>query len=184
MKWCCAFLALSLVAQSSSKEKALGQHLRAEILKEAKQLTNETAESYLKQVAERFAAGIHVDLVETDATDPVPLPGGFILVPANTLRKAKSETDFLRAFVHAVAHIELRHGFQSVQRTGDSGIPLIFMGGWNGVHPDPKRPNAMPMGFRKQQAVYEQEATDYALKKVAAEPDTEAFLNAKRSLQP
>jgi hypothetical protein len=38
-------------------------------------------------------------------------PGGFIIVPANMILRAQSETEFATMLAHAMAHIDRHHGF-------------------------------------------------------------------------
>lgn len=179
MKCWLLLLALPLFAQFSEGELALGSSLRKEILRESKLIDQPIAANYLRGVIESFANDIQFNLIETNADDPIALPGGVLLVPANTMRNAKSETQLKTAIAHAIAHIQLRHG---LIRHGLKG--QIFMGGWSGVHPDPSRRNSTPPGFRKDQERFEQEANEFAAAKVVAQPDSAAFLAAKKSLQP
>jgi Zn-dependent protease with chaperone function len=174
MKYWLLSLALPLFAQFPERELALGSALRKEILKESTLIEQPVATNYLREVIQSFAGSIKFDLIEANAEDPMALPGGYLLIPANSLRNAKSETQFRSAIAHAIAHIELRHGVKG----------QIFMGGWSGVHPDPSRRNSTPMGFRKDQERFEQEANEFAAAKVIAQPDSAAFLAAKKSLQP
>ena len=167
-------LALPLFAQFSDRELALGSSLRKEILRESKLIDQPIAINYLRGVIESLANDIQFDLIETNADDPIALPGGFLLVPANTLRNAKSETQLRTSIAHAIAHIQLRHGIKD----------RIYMGGWTGIHPDPRRAILTPMGFRKHLERFEQEANDFAAAKVTLQPDSAAFLAARQSLQP
>jgi hypothetical protein len=179
MKYWLMSLALPLFAQYSDRELALGSALRKEILKESTLMEQPVASNYLREVIQSFAGSIKFDLIEANAEDPMALPGGYLLIPANSLRNATSETQFRTAIAHAIAHIELRHGLIRHDSKGQ-----IFVGGWSGVHPDPSRRNSTPPGFRKDQERFEQEANEFAAAKVIAQPDSAAFLAAKKSLQP
>jgi hypothetical protein len=174
MKYWLLCLALPLLAQFPERELALGSALRKEILKESTLIDQPIVANYLREVIQSFAGSIKFDLIEAKAEDPMALPGRYLLIPANSLRNAKSETQFRSAIAHAIAHIELRHGLKD----------QIFMGGLYGVHPDPRRGDLTPAGFRKHQERFEQEANEFAASKVIAQPDSEAFLAAKKALQP
>lgn len=168
------FLALTLFAQTSDRERALGSSLRTELLREARLLRIPPVDSYLKSLAPAYV----IDVVDMEASAPIALPGGYILIPAAILRNAPSETALRMAITHAIAHIELRHGI----RQDHPGAPTIFMGGASGVHPDPSRPTTIPQGFRKYQPQWEREADEYAAARVSPRPDSQSFLDAKAAL--
>lgn len=155
MKCWLLYLALPLFAQFSDGERALGAKLREEILREAKPVSNPAFQRYIRELK----LDVQVDLVEIDAADPIGLPGGYVLVPVGTLRDAQSEAKFLLKLMHAVGHVVLKHG---VEKPRPEATAIIYMGGWSGVHPDPKRTSTMPAGFRKEQPRWEKEAEDYA----------------------
>lgn len=155
MKCWLLYLALPLFAQFSDGERALGAKLREEILREAKPVSNPAFERYIGDLK----LEVQVELVEIDATDPIGLPGGYVLVPVRTLREARSEGKFLLKLMHAVGHVVLKHG---IEKPRPEATAIIYMGGWGGVHPDPRRASTMPASFRKEQPRWEKEAEDYA----------------------
>lgn len=181
MKWCLLFLTLPLLAQFTERERALGAHLRSELLKDAKAVPMPAAQAYVRGAGGLRFEGIQFELADVRATDPIALPGGFVIVPVAALRNAPNETAFLKALAHAAGHILLKHGIKS---EGNANVPTLFMGSWSGVHPDAQRPGTMPASFRRNQVRFEEEAESFAAARVTAQPDSPGFSEARRQLQP
>ena len=107
--------ALPLLAQpnySLDKQRAMAQHLAAEIRRSAPPLGDPLVDAYVKRVggelsrelpeapiAPTFEVVLHPEFKE-----PVPLPGGIILIPAASLSLAQDEDEFAGLLAHAIAH--------------------------------------------------------------------------------
>lgn len=177
-------LALPLLAQqavnvySLEKERALGRQLAVEVLRQSKPLDDAGVDAYVKRVGGRLVAylpetsGVYsFAVILTEATEPIPFPGGEILIPANFFLAAEDEGEFAGMLAHAIGHVALRHGTRSASR-GQVGnmasIPLVFIGGWMGSHSDSRSATlSIPIGFMRFQRTYELEADTFAVELMA-----------------
>ncbi len=66
-------------------------------------------------------------LTDTDATEPIALPGGFVLVPAGSMMTSLDDREFAASLAHTIAHT-------SLLRPRQDPAPLIVMGGRQGLH--------------------------------------------------
>ncbi len=164
-------LALALTAQEPKTEtrlKSLGARLREEFLKESPLFENREIAALLARLSDELdttSPSVLFEVVRSNRTELIVLPGGFAIVPARLLLAVKSEDELARHLAHAIGHIRLRHGVREARpsTTADmSTIPLISIVLSNGLHHDPKRPNELPSGFRAMQAQWEREADEFA----------------------
>jgi len=164
MKFLFFLFALPLLAQQGvgicplEKERALGLWYAAEIRRQAKPVDDRAINAYIQRVGAELVpqpgeTPFHFDfqvLAGTDISEPIPLPGGYILVPIRSILAARHENEFIGMFAHAIAHVILRHG---TRIAGDSqvvniaSIPLVFMGGWAGSHADTHQSTLVPLVF-------------------------------------
>jgi predicted Zn-dependent protease len=152
---------------------SLGARLRDEVLKEAPPLEDPGILKYLARLSgeiDTLAPPVVFELVRSNRTEVIVLPGGIAILPARLLLAVKSEDELARHLTHAIGHIRLRHGVREARpsTTADlSFIPLISVVVWNGLHHDPKRTHELPSGFRAMQAQWEREADDFAAARLA-----------------
>lgn len=177
-------LALNGLCQSNlpdEKLRALGERLRAEILKDSPLLEVPEASSLLNRLSAQLdttTPPVNFEIVRSNQTEICVLPGGFALLPARLLLAIQSETELARRMAHAIAHIRLRHGsngFRDVKQSPTanlSTIPIIHIGGWDGIHRNPASVTAFPSAFRARQAQWEREAEEYATSRIAEIPTT------------
>jgi hypothetical protein len=163
---------------SEPRLRALGEALRAEILKNAPLLQVSEASSLLNRLSSDLDPAtppVNFEVVRSNQTEIFVLPGGLALVPARLLLATKSETELARHIAHAIAHIRLAHGIPQASHASTanlSKIPLIHIGGWDGIHRNPANHTALPPSFRAQQDRWEREANDYAANLLANRPPT------------
>lgn len=162
MKWIVALTAALAVAQPTPKDKltALGNALAAEVRRESQPFANDEVDAYVRRTVARLPAPVRVELVSRKSCEPIGLPGGIVLVPAEFLLAVEDEAEFVGMLAHAMAHATLPHGFLSLPNT--SGIPLIFAGGWNGVHDQANDRMLIPVAARPTLRAHELEADQWA----------------------
>lgn len=140
-----ALLPALLAAQttiSPEKEAALIRAVSDDYRRRVTILENDAARDYLNALTESFrpllpgtipalTTALTRPTLHKPGRAPVALPDGQIMVPIPSITAASDEAEFARHFAHALAHIALRHGFPSSDRstTNAAGIPLIFFGG-------------------------------------------------------
>jgi predicted Zn-dependent protease len=189
--WSCVF-GISLFGQTLTleKERALGSGLAAEIRRQARPFDIPVVSAYVARVGERLAASVpggsfRFEVVVAEGTEPIGLPGGFVLVPASFLLAAEDEAEFAGMVAHAMGHVFLRHGFVKARQPKEGTIPL-FMGGWAGVHADTHHRNAwMPATFVDSLREYELEADRFGADLAGrAGYDPAALRNYIRRVQP
>lgn len=157
------------------KERALGRQVSLEVRRQSKPLDNPVVDAYAKRIGGELIAHLKerrfdylFEVIVTDAvTEPLSIAGGYILIPARAFLAARDEAEFVGILAHSIGHLALQHGKRSATR-GDvmemGRIPLIFMGGWMGLHADSQRPNPqVPVGFFEAQRAYELEADAFGL---------------------
>ena len=131
-------VAVAASAQDN-KETAIGAALAKNVRERTTAIENPILQEYVERVGNRLAAEIPdanfkytFELIADDLSgethEPLSLPGGYIFVSAALIRSAASEAEFAGMLAHAMVHPTLI----PVRREG-STIPLVFMGGWNGL---------------------------------------------------
>lgn len=164
---------------SLEKERALGQHLASEIRKQSKPLTDSAVDAYVKRVGAELILHLKEAIFEyqfevisdDEQAEPIPLPGGHILIPARTFLAAQDEAEFVGMLAHSIGHIALRHGTRTAARgqiANTASIPLVFMGGSICAHTDSQRSQVLlPVCFIEAQRTYELEADRFGLELAA-----------------
>jgi metalloendopeptidase OMA1, mitochondrial len=153
-----------LFAQNySEKERVLGEQIAAEIRRHSKPLGSTAVEEYVGRVGRRIeshagALSCRYEVVIADASEPMSLMGGHILIPASFFATVRDENEFAVMLSHAIAHIALNHGRQPQAIVNAAGVPLIYMGGSTGLHADPQRTRLIPRGYLETQRRHELEA--------------------------
>ena len=166
-----------------NKETALGAQLAQDIRQRTTAIENPLVQEYVEQIARNLAAEIPnanfkysfvliADDLGGETHEPLSLPGGYIFVSAALIRNAASEAEFAGMLSHAMVHPTL----MSVRPNG-STIPVVFIGGWNGL--GLRQSGAlMPMSLLKDQREDELQADMLAVPIMsAAGYDPEALVN-------
>ena len=186
MKASLALPVLPLLAQQSAnlynveKERALGRSLASEVRQQSRPFDNPAVDAYVKRIGGELVAHLPenpltytFEVISTDeATEPIPLPGGYVFIPARFLLAAQDEAEFAGMLAHSIGHIALRHGTRPATRgevMNVAHIPLVFAGGWmGGGHADSRRPLiGVPIGFLEFQRTRELEADAFGLELAA-----------------
>lgn len=151
MKLLIAVLAVPLLAQqrgvnfySIEKERALGESLARDIRQQSPPLANPEVDEYVSQVGAQIVAQLRepqypytFEVIVSETAEPIAVPGGHLLVPAQFLLAVQNEAEFASMLAHVIAHVALRHGTRAVTRgqlVNTASIPLVYMGGWSGSH--------------------------------------------------
>ena len=151
------------------KERVLGKQIAADIRQQSTPFGNPVVDAYLQRVGNTLTSRIpdeaHAYTFEAVITrqvrvDPIPLPGGHILIPINFLLSVQDEAEFTCMLGHSIAHIALRHGFLS--RRGPGSTPLVFVAS----HTDPQQ-LLIPKGLWGTQRNNELDADKFGLELAA-----------------
>ena len=178
-------VALPLLAQqglnfySVEKEHALGQHLASEIKQQSRPLDSAVADEYVQRLGGHLEA--HLDerlfpysfevIATTARTEPMALPGGYVLIPARFFLAVEDEDEFAGVLAHSLGHIALRHATRMATRgevANIVSIPILYVGGWMGSHADSQRPGiSQPLAIVQFQRRFELEADAFGLELAA-----------------
>ena len=176
MRYLFCLFALPLWAQqgvntySPEKERAIGATFAGEVRRQGAPFENEDVLAYVRRVVERLVGGmpvgspvIRMEMIQLESgSEPVPFPGGFLLVPAKCLLAVQNDTELAGVLAHSMGHIALRHGSRTAMRMETAKfatIPLVFLGGWPGLHSDAQQTGALvPNGLLDAQRGQELEA--------------------------
>ena len=163
MKFCIGVLGISLFGQTLplEKERALGAAMAAEHRRQTKPLDIPDVSAFVERVGGRLGAAVpggefRFEVVVAERTEPVGLPGGYVLVPASFLLAVEDEAEFAGMVAHAMGHASLRHGFVNLREGKEGTIPVFLTGGWMGAHADPG--SVFPIGFLEAIRIRELEA--------------------------
>ena len=182
-------VAIPLLAQAPEmtlgREASIGEAIARELHKASPPLDNAEVQNYANTVGQRLVAALPAsdrlaykfEVVDTRFTDPIPLPGGYVLIPATSFITSKDASEFAARLAHAIAHIELRH-FDNP--AADGRVQMILP-----VHPDPSSSGvAVPIGRRERLAQMEVEANAFALPLAprAGLPDSSADFERVRAI--
>jgi predicted Zn-dependent protease len=130
-----ALVGLTLSAQETpnGKEEALGAQMAANMQKWTTPLDNPDVAGYVAHTGGKFAAdrkctfAVVTDELGGRSHEPVAFPGCHVFVSTSLLLAAGDEGEFAGMLAHALAHRASRG-----QTVNPDGIPLVFLGGWNG----------------------------------------------------
>ena len=184
MKLVLSLVAVQVFAQqdvnfySTEKEKALGRQCAGEVRKHSQPLADPGITAFVNRIGEELVGQLKTrrfdctfaTIQSAEWTEPLALPGGYIFVPVRAFIAAQSEAEFAALLAHAIGHVELRHGTRMATRgqvENMSSIPLIFIGGWTGVHSQTGANVLVPAGFQKMQREYELEADRFGVELAA-----------------
>lgn len=160
------------------KQRIIGERLASEIRRQGKPFDHPAVDAYVKRVGERLASRLEDPpfsysfevLLTEAAAEPIPLPGGRILIPASFLLTVRDEAEFAGMLAHAIGHVALHHGMRSANEAragGKEPVPLIFLGGWAGSHASGAQGALLPKSFVAAQRMYELDADRFGLQLAA-----------------
>ena len=165
MRYCLILISISLLAQQPAgqwnveREQALGRSLLREMESHSQQLSDPSIAAYVRRIGDSLAAprslAYQFDVRVVEGREPLPIVGGTILVPAAFFLTTRDESEFAAMIAHAMGHLTLRHGFRPANAPANAGVPLIYLGGWQGVH---GAGALLPMGLAASYRQYELEA--------------------------
>jgi predicted Zn-dependent protease len=131
---------------------------------------------YVEQLGQRLAphlppATYRFDIVADERNtnglhEPRTLLGGRILVPAGLFSSARGEAEFAGMIAHAMAHVAASHLTRTETSGHFAGIPLIFIGGWDGTGAS-GRGTLLPAAYLKLARANELEADRLAAEAMA-----------------
>jgi predicted Zn-dependent protease len=128
-------------------------------------LNDAEVDGYLQQLAETLSgvAGGNTSVIAKALDDETPhtiaLPGGYLYFSSGLLAAVASEAELAAIMAHELAHIASRHGTRpATGAVAGAAVPLIFLGGWNGICGRFARPGLYPGSYRSAAAEFEQEA--------------------------
>lgn len=197
MKALIGLLALPLFAQqtidsySVAKEQALEKQYAAEIRRQSQPLDNPVADAYVKRIGSELVSHLqgtpsvyNFEVIVTDAAEPIPLPGGYIFIPATLFLSAQNEAEFAGILAHSIGHIALRHGIRAGKIANTAAIPLIFMDS----PADSQRSTLLPIGVQRLQRTYELEAEKFGVELTGragynTASSTDEFLRAQEAVR-
>jgi predicted Zn-dependent protease len=167
---------------SAEKEAALGAALARNIEGQTHRLESGAVQDYVAGIGSRlgealpenattrtFAISVVSDSLGGRTHEPVSLPGGYVFVPASLIIEARNESELAGMLAHAMAHIIVDQATRTaaaVRISNLATIPLIFMGGWNGL--GSADDVLVPAGLVNQQRSVELESDREAVRTLAA----------------
>ena len=167
------------------KEAALGAQLVQEIRRRTTAIENPVVQEYIDRIGRKLAGPkvYEFALISDDAGgythEPLSLPGGYIFVSAGLIVGAADEAELAGMLAHAMAHVTL----PQPQSNGGT-IPLVFIGGWQGLGPGGNG-SLVPMSALKTQRENETRADVLAVRTLAeAGYDPEALTRYLARIKP
>ncbi|MBM3795390.1 MAG: hypothetical protein FJW31_15290 [Acidobacteria bacterium] len=116
------------------KERVLGNHLAADLRREMPPLSNASLPDYVLSVVQRLGAVEYsYELLDSsrkpDVTEPMPLPGGHILIPSAAFLAAAGEAEFAALLAHAAGHLAAWHATRAMKNPSNREVvPLLYPG--------------------------------------------------------
>jgi len=108
------------------QEYYIGRSVGAVIVPRYKPYPNAQANSYLNLLGQTLAqasdrpetfGGYHFLILDSDEINAFAAPGGLIFVSRGMLRCCRSEDAVAAVLAHEIAHIQFRHGIQSIEKS-------------------------------------------------------------------
>jgi predicted Zn-dependent protease len=152
-------------AQSIARERALGRQLAADVEARKPLLHDAEVDGYLHQLAESLYTAassnlqIQAKAIAEETPHAIALPGGYVYFSFGLLAGVESEAELAAIMAHELAHISARHGLRPATGVATGvAVPLIFLGGWNGICSRFASPGLYPGSYRSAAANFELEA--------------------------
>ncbi len=184
---------------SIEKEAALGAQLAQNMGQKTTVIESVAIRDYVEGIGRQLAAQLPnlpftytftviADDIGGHTHEPLPLPAGYIFVPAGLILAAQNETEFAGMLAHAMAHVAERHSLRQavgIVQTKGASIPLVFISGWMAMGSGDGDYAAVPMSFLTISREFEIEADVLAIKMmVGAAYDPEALVQYISRVQP
>ncbi len=108
------------------QEYYIGRSVAATILSSYTPYDNNAANQYLNTLGQALAmasdkpetfGGYHFLVMDTDEVNAFAAPGGLILISRGMLRCCKNEDEVAAVLAHEIAHVQLEHGLQSIEKS-------------------------------------------------------------------
>ncbi len=108
------------------QEYYLGRTVSANIFSRYSLYNNKKATSYINYIGNTLAlnstvpetfGGYHFAILESSEINAFAAPGGFIFVTKGMLKLCKNEDALAAVLAHEIAHIELKHGINSIKKS-------------------------------------------------------------------
>jgi predicted Zn-dependent protease len=186
------FILAAAIAASGQDPKAaaLGAQLARELRQRTTAIENPTVQDYIDRIGRKLAAQLpdanivyQFALISDDAGgathEPMSFPGGYIFVSASLIRDAASESELAGILAHAMFHAA-----RPLPRSDSAQIPLVFIGGWQGLGPG-RNGSLVPMSVLETQRDNETRADAVAVQAMSeAGYDPEALPSYLARVQP
>ena len=119
-------IAKTLEDFTPEQEYYIGRSVGAVVVNRYKPYPKDQANSYLNLLGQTLAqasdrpetfGGYHFLIIDSDEINAFAAPGGLIFVSRGMLRCCTSEDAVAAVLAHEIAHIQLRHGIQSIEKS-------------------------------------------------------------------
>ena len=121
-----AAIAKSFEDFTPEQEYYVGRSVGAVIVNRYKPYPNAQANAYLNLLGQTLAqasdrpetfGGYHFLILDSDEINAFAAPGGLIFVSRGMLRCCRSEDAVAAVLAHEIAHVQFRHGIQSIEKS-------------------------------------------------------------------
>ena len=118
-----------------ARETRLGRSVYDRLLSAGVVETNPLLDRYINDLGFRLLAGVEnrvreyrFFILRDDSVNAFALPGGFIGVNRGLIMQARSQHQLASVLAHEIAHVELMHGMESLQKSSElSNAALLTM---------------------------------------------------------
>jgi predicted Zn-dependent protease len=121
-----AAIAKTLEDFTPEQEYYIGRSVGAVIVNRYNPYQNTQANNYLNLLGQTLAlasdrpetfGGYHFLILDSDEINAFAAPGGLIFVSRGMLRLCRNEDEVAAVLAHEIAHVQLRHGIQSIEKS-------------------------------------------------------------------
>jgi predicted Zn-dependent protease len=120
--------AISKAAEDFTPEQEhyIGRSVGAVLLSKHKPYNDSQAGNYISLIGKALAAasdmpetfgGYHFMILDSNDINAFAAPGGLIFVTRGMLRICKNEDEIAAVLAHEIAHVELKHGIQAIEKS-------------------------------------------------------------------
>lgn len=145
-----------------SKETQLGQALAKEVERSSKVVNDPATTQYLNDLAQKLVRNsdvpfsIQIKIIDSDATNELILPGGFLYINVGLILNAETESELIGALAYGVAYSALRCGTEQVTngqftQVGSIAAMVFVPYGWAGYGIYEGMNLAIPLALMKEQ---------------------------------
>ncbi|GAA3928538.1 M48 family metallopeptidase [Litoribacillus peritrichatus] len=101
----------------------------SELSEERQQELTDKFQSILPEDSDKFAYKLHFRASEHIGANAFALPSGDVVITDELVELAESDDEITSIMLHEIAHVELRHSFQSVVRTSTMILGVVVLTG-------------------------------------------------------